>query len=120
MRAVSENHENVRPLLEKEQSDLLARIDELTVGGEIDLEFDDDFSDRGLVASEQTENRTLANVLHSQLSVVERALTRLDEGTYGTCETCGGSISVERLDAIPATSRCIEHAGAAPPKPAGK
>ena len=111
---MSENHDDVRPILQQERSDLLARIDELTVGGEIDLEFDDDFSDRGLVASEQTENHTLADVLQSQLSVVERALTRLDEGTYGTCETCGGSISVERLQAIPATSRCIEHAGAAP------
>lgn len=116
---MSKNHDDIRPILQQEQSDLLARIDELTVGGEINLEFDDDFSDRGLVASEQTENHSLADVLQSQLSDVERALTRLDEGTYGTCETCGGSISVERLDAIPATSRCIEHAGAAPPELAG-
>ena len=113
---MSENHDDVRPILQQERSDLLARIDELTVGGETDLEFDDDFSDRGRVASEQTENHTLADVLQSHLSVVERALTRLEEGTYGTCETCGGSISVERLDAIPATSQCIEHAGAAPPE----
>ena len=84
------------------------------IGGEVDLDFDDDFSDQGLVASEQNENYTLAGVLSSQLAIVEHALVRLDEGTYGTCETCGGSISVERLQAIPATSRCIEHAGAAP------
>lgn len=119
MRAVSKNHDDVRPKLQQERSDLLARIDELTVGGEIDLDFDDDFSDRGLVSSEQTENYTLADVLQSQLSDVERALTRLDEGTYGTCEICSEPISAERLDAIPATSRCIGHAGADRRKPAG-
>jgi DnaK suppressor protein len=39
-------------------------------------------------------------------AAVGAALARLDEGTYGTCEQCGGRISKPRLDAIPYTPYC--------------
>jgi RNA polymerase-binding transcription factor DksA len=35
------------------------------------------------------------------------ALRRLDDGTYGICEACGGPIAYERLEAIPHTLRCV-------------
>lgn len=108
---VSQNHSEKRPILEEEKVNLLRRIDELTVGGEVDLEFDSDFADRSQVASEQGENHSLADTLQSQLTLVEHALERLADGSYGTCETCGKAIGGDRLEAMPATDRCIEHAG---------
>ena len=39
---------------------------------------------------------------------VERALARLDDGTYGTCEVCGGAIEEVRLADSPATARCLD------------
>jgi RNA polymerase-binding transcription factor DksA len=104
-----ENLDQTRSMLEAEQAALLRRIDELTVGGEIDLEFDQDFADRAQVTGEQGENYTLAETLQTELNRVERALERLNEGTYGTCEVCGNDIGSERLEALPETSRCIEH-----------
>lgn len=109
----------MRTQLEAERTHLLARIDELTVGGEVELEFDDDFADRGQVASEQGENRSLADVLEAQLELVDEALRRLDAGTYGNCSVCGEPISAERLDAMPATDRCIAHAGSTAPRLGG-
>ncbi len=106
------NDSTTRGLLEGERDELLQRIDELTAGGQVDLDFDDDFADRGQVASEQGENRVLADTLASQLTLVEHALRRLDGGTYGTCEVCGAEIGSARLDAMPAASRCIAHADA--------
>ena len=53
---------------------LLRRIDELTIGGEIDMDYDDDFADRAQVAGEVGENLTLANALGVQLRLVEKAL----------------------------------------------
>jgi RNA polymerase-binding protein DksA len=47
------------------------------------------------------------------LDEVQAALHRLDDGTFGRCEQCGGSIGEERLDAIPYASRCIRCAAAA-------
>ncbi|MEM7286000.1 MAG: TraR/DksA C4-type zinc finger protein [Actinomycetota bacterium] len=96
--------------LENERSELLARIDELTVGGDVDLDFDDDFADRALVASEQGENHTLADSLQAQLAMVDTALARIEDGTYGACATCGTAISSDRLEAVPASVTCIDHA----------
>ena len=73
--------------------------------------FDDNFADTGQVAAEQGENRALAAQLRDQLDDVERALAKLDDGTYGTCEVCGEPIGDARLEAMPATRFCIEHAG---------
>lgn len=38
---------------------------------------------------------------------VARALAKLDEGTYGTCDSCGGPIGVPRLKAAPESVLCI-------------
>ena len=40
--------------------------------------------------------------------VVERALTRIEDGTYGLCVRCGVSIDVERLLALPRVECCID------------
>jgi DnaK suppressor protein len=38
---------------------------------------------------------------------IERALTRIEEGTFGICERCDETISPKRLDARPVTTLCI-------------
>jgi RNA polymerase-binding transcription factor DksA len=48
-------------------------------------------------------------VVEAELSDVERALARLDEGTYGTCEACGTALPDEQLEAAPAARLCREH-----------
>ena len=45
-----------------------------------------------------------------QLRQVENALARIESGEYGTCEICGKEIPVERLEAMPAATRCIDDA----------
>lgn len=39
---------------------------------------------------------------------IEEALRRIDEGTYGECLVCGKPIALERLEAVPYASLCIE------------
>ena len=41
------------------------------------------------------------------LADIERALARLDAGTYGWCEECGVAIPFERLEAIPSARLCV-------------
>ncbi len=50
----------------------------------------------------------LADAAADRLLEVEAALERLDNGTYGTCEVCGGLIAVERLEALPETRMCLD------------
>ena len=39
---------------------------------------------------------------------IEAALTRIADGTYGTCVSCGRAIGEERLDAVPYATLCID------------
>jgi DnaK suppressor protein len=45
--------------------------------------------------------------LESTLARTERALTKLDEGTYGTCDVCGQPIAEKRLRAMPDSVMCV-------------
>ncbi len=47
--------------------------------------------------------------IEAELDDVEHALQRLDDGTYSTCEVCGGPISDDRHQAVPASRTCGEH-----------
>ena len=51
-----------------------------------------------------------AEALTATLEDVERALTKLDDGTYGVCDLCGVAIPEERLEARPWTSLCVADA----------
>ena len=42
------------------------------------------------------------------LAAIDSALKRIDEGTYGTCVSCGEEIRHERLEATPWASLCID------------
>lgn len=47
----------------------------------------------------------------AQLVRIDAALTRVEAGTYGTCERCGIPIAEARLEALPTTTLCIGCAG---------
>ena len=44
----------------------------------------------------------------SQLQKLERALDKIDEGSYGTCLKCGNDIPVGRLKFMPWTTKCVQ------------
>ncbi|HJP88621.1 MAG TPA: TraR/DksA C4-type zinc finger protein [Candidatus Limnocylindrales bacterium] len=57
---------------------------------------------------EQQRDLALRDRSRLDLHKVESALRALDDGTYGTCVTCGNSIAPERLEAIPWVAQCID------------
>ena len=44
---------------------------------------------------------------HDELVAVRAALERVQDGSYGACQDCGGDIGLARLKAFPAALRCI-------------
>jgi RNA polymerase-binding transcription factor DksA len=101
--------EGVRGPLEQEQARLTGQLRELAAD-EGALDWDDSFADRGELTAESNETRSLAATLRDQLDDVEKALARLDDGTYGRCEVCGDDIAEARLEAVPTARTCIRHA----------
>jgi DnaK suppressor protein len=57
---------------------------------------------------EQQRDLALRERSKAELTRVDAALRKLDEGTYGICETCGLPIAAERLEAIPWAPTCID------------
>ncbi|MFJ8063503.1 TraR/DksA C4-type zinc finger protein [Psychrobacillus sp. NPDC096426] len=45
-----------------------------------------------------------------EIEDIKEALAAIDEGTYGVCSECGKEIPMERLEAVPTTTTCVEHA----------
>jgi DnaK suppressor protein len=58
-------------------------------------------------AVETRKNATATDTLRLQLAETRRALVKLDEGSYGRCDTCGGPVGAERLEALPWAAECI-------------
>jgi RNA polymerase-binding transcription factor DksA len=65
-------------------------------------------ADVGTETFEQTKGLSILEQVEAQLRDVERALARLDDGTYGVCEICGRPIEAARLEARPAARYCLE------------
>jgi DnaK suppressor protein len=78
--------------------------DENTVGAGVSNHIADNATD----VMEQEKDLALISNLRDRLRDTERALERLDEGTYGICERCGKPISPERLEALPSATLCID------------
>ena len=57
---------------------------------------------------EQQRDLALRDRSSQQLELVDAALTRLDDGTFGTCVRCGKPIAPERLEALPWAAHCID------------
>jgi len=52
---------------------------------------------------------TAHDTLGTALGEVRRALTKLEEGSYGRCDTCGEDIAEGRLEVRPWSTRCVRH-----------
>ncbi|TMK65381.1 MAG: TraR/DksA family transcriptional regulator [Actinobacteria bacterium] len=63
-------------------------------------------------AVERINTTSAARALDAMLDDVRRALAKLADGSYGTCDSCGRAIPRERLDAIPWAVLCVTCAGA--------
>jgi DnaK suppressor protein len=55
--------------------------------------------------------------LEQGLARTERALAKLDEGTYGICDSCGAEIPPRRLEVMPDSTLCVPCSAAEAPLP---
>ena len=71
-----------------------------------------DTADENVVADaieELSTNTAVVEELERRLHMVTKALERIENGTYGTCEVGGEAIEAERLEANPAARTCKAH-----------
>lgn len=68
----------------------------------------DDQADTGTKNISREHEMALAAGARERLVQTERALLRLDDGTYGRCESCGKPIGKARMQAFPRATLCVE------------
>lgn len=94
--AIAHLHEQNTTSMEDELGQITGRGLENHLGDQASVTFEREL-DEGL---EEGAQQTLAQI--------DRAIGKLDDGTYGTCERCGGAIAEERLRARPWALLCID------------
>lgn len=85
-----------------------ARIVAAVQGSNADDEHD---PEGATIAFEREQLTALLIRAREARAEVDQALARLEQGTYGVCEGCAGSIAAGRLEALPAVRTCITCAG---------
>lgn len=86
----------------------LRRQHEEVVAASRDSNADDEHDPEGAtIAFERSQVGALIAQARGHLAELDAAELRIAEGTYGTCETCGGPIAPERLEVRPVARECI-------------
>ncbi len=110
---LKEKLETEKLLLEKELSSV-GRInpenprDWEAKGGNLDT-LNADENEVADTIEEYEGNTAILKQLETRYNEVRDALTRIEQGTYGTCSVCGKEIEEARLEANPGATTCQEH-----------
>lgn len=104
----------LRSALEAERARLAAEISEYEREGHETLSdvsgennYRDHMADQGSATFARELDMTLEEQARESLEEIDRALARMDAGTYGTCSRCGAQIPDERLGAMPEAELCV-------------
>ncbi|MCO6430019.1 MAG: TraR/DksA family transcriptional regulator [Deltaproteobacteria bacterium] len=101
--------DTLRKMLEDEKTKILRHLEALSDSAEEDL--DQGSGDQVDIASLEINQANIQKIGKREtflLKKIDLALKKMDEGTYGECESCGEEISVARLMARPVAQLCID------------
>lgn len=97
-----------KELLTQRLDDLLAQADNTVSGMTTPKENFPDPTDRASLEANRNFMLRIRDREHKLIKKIKKALGRIENGTFGICETCGEEISLKRLKARPVTTQCIE------------
>ncbi len=72
-----------------------------------DIQFDEESGEGGTLNVERERDLALSAQARAAVEEIDRALAKIEQGTYGVCERCGEPIKKARLKALPYASLCI-------------
>lgn len=101
--------ENIESALRSRRAELAADLERLTEPPEegASVAFGKRVGDGTTEAVERLATTATARSLAASIADIDRALEKLDAGTYGQCDRCGQAIAAARLDALPASALCV-------------
>src|SRR5437762_6551870 len=113
--------DELKDKLVAERRDLQAQLDELEestfsvnqseLTGE--MGFDEEYADAGTATFERERDLSLVNNLRDLMERIDKALAKIEDGTYGLCDRCGKPIEKARIKALPYANLCLKEIGRA-------
>jgi RNA polymerase-binding transcription factor len=103
--------EAFRAALQKQRDNLRREITEQGAdpdSDDVEIDVERGFADSAHSTMERARVVSVIKALRANLRWVDRALRKMDRGTYGDCERCGNPIAPERLEALPWAILCID------------
>jgi DnaK suppressor protein len=101
--------EKCREALQRQMSELMEdagkTVSDMTLGPEDNFP---DPTDRAALESDRNFTLRLRDRERKLVAKIKDAIKRIENGTFGICETCGGEIEVKRMLARPVTTECID------------
>lgn len=107
---VVRSQEELCCMLQEEQTHLTQQLEQMSqasVATHDSIGYGNHMADDATEAFEQSKGLSLQQTIKHQLTEVNYALRKFNEGTYGVCEQCGQTIDWARLEALPAARLCI-------------
>lgn len=99
----------IKKKLEKQRAELLQEAENtLTTKLSMEKESFPDPTDQAVAELDNNFMLRLRGREQKLLKKIDEALARIEDGTYGICESCGNPINIKRLEARPVTTLCIE------------
>lgn len=97
-----------RKKLEEMSSELLTEADKTLSDMTVQNDNYPDPTDRASAESDRSFELRIRDRERKLQGKIKEAIGRIDDESYGICETCGDDISIERLNARPVTTYCID------------
>ncbi len=111
--ARDQRREVLHQMLMRKRQEIMKEIEgslgqSLTEDQQRRLESARDVGDQALMDLDRELGISLMEMRNRRRQLIDEALTRLTEGTYGICAECGIEISEKRLEAVPFAKLCVE------------
>jgi DnaK suppressor protein len=97
-----------KTLLSERLEELLSQADNTVSGMTSQKENFPDPTDRASLEADRNFMLRIRDREHKLIKKIKKALDRIENGTFGICDTCGEEISIKRLKARPVTTQCID------------
>jgi DnaK suppressor protein len=97
-----------KKLLDQQLQELLNQADNTVSGMTAPKENFPDPTDRASLEADRNFMLRIRDRESKLIKKIKKALERIEDGTFGICETCGEDISIKRLKARPVTTLCID------------
>lgn len=92
----------------RQAEELKAQADALALEHEPgDVQFDEEGGEGGTSNVDRELDLVLSAQARAAIAEIDRALGKIDAGTYGKCERCGQPIPEARLEALPYAALCV-------------